>query len=223
MPYVRYLHGVGYDLLTFDLRNHGSSDPDRYPNLLMFSEDIRAAVDFVVRRASGEPRPIGVVGLSIGGAAAIHAAAHDDRIDSVVTVGALAHPGDVMRLEFGKRHVPYFPLVWLTFAYLQLRIGARFDRFAPVNVIGKARARILLVQGAEDTVVPVEQARRLAGAGSPATVRLWVVPGAGHSDCHEQPEFWGRIDTFLREVAPSRRGVTRRVPTDPSEGQGGST
>jgi pimeloyl-ACP methyl ester carboxylesterase len=205
MPYVRHLHRMGYDLLAFDLRNHGSSDPDRYPNLLMFSEDIRAAVDFVVGRTAGEPRPIGVIGLSVGGGAAIHAAARDDRISSVVTIGALAHPVDVMRPEFEKRHVPYFPVVWLTLAYLQLRIGARFDRFAPGNVIEKARARMLLVHGEADVVVPVEQARKLATAGNPATIRLWAIPGRGHSDCHDQPDFWQRIDAFLREAIPSPR------------------
>ncbi len=205
MPYVQHLHGMGYDLLAFDARNHGSSDADRYPNLLMFSEDIRAAVDFVVQRAARPPGPIGIIGLSVGGGAAIHAAAFDDRISSVVTVGAMAHPVDVMRPEFEKRHVPYFPVVWLTLEYLQLSIGARFDRFAPVNVIGRTHARMLLVHGEGDAVVPVEQARKLQRAGDSETVRLWTIAGRGHSDCHEQPDFWQRIDAFVREGAPSRR------------------
>jgi pimeloyl-ACP methyl ester carboxylesterase len=208
LAYVRQLHPRGYDLLAFDLRAHGSSDRDGYPNMLMFSEDIRAAVDFVASRGRG---PIGVVGLSVGGGAAIHAAAYDDRIDRVVTVGAVAHPVAVMRPEFEKRHVPYFPVVWLTLEYLQLRIGARFDRFAPVNVIGRAKARMLLVHGEEDAVVAVQQARSLARAGDPARVRLWTLPGRGHSDCHEEPGFWTAIDTFLREPmsatpAPGLRG-----------------
>jgi pimeloyl-ACP methyl ester carboxylesterase len=205
MPYVQHLHGLGYDLLAFDARNHGSSDRDRYPNLLMFSEDIRAAVDFVVQRTAGKPGPIGVIGLSVGGGAAIHAAAHDHRISRVVTVGAMAHPVDVMRPEFEKRHVPYFPVVWLTLEYLQLRIGARFDRFAPVNVIGKARARMLLVHGEDDIVVPIGQARKLVRAGNPEKIRLWVLRGRGHSDCHEEPDFWQRIDAFAREDVPARR------------------
>ena len=223
MPYVRHLHPLGYDLLTIDLRGHGSSDPDRYPNLLMFSEDIRAAVDFVVQRASGEARSIGVIGLSVGGGAAIHAAAHDDRINSVVTVGAMAHPIDVMRPEFEKRHVPYFPVVWLTFAYLQLRIGARFDQFAPVNVIENADARILLVHGEEDAVVPIAQGRALVQAGNPETVSLWAIPGKGHSDCHEEPDFWSRVDAFLREGIASRRAVTSGRSVDDPAGRRGAT
>jgi uncharacterized protein len=211
LPYVRHLHSLGYGLLAFDARNHGSSDPNRYPNLLMFSEDIRAAVDFVVRRA-GKPDLLGVIGLSVGGGAAVHAAAHDERIDRVVAVGAMAHPVDVMRPEFQKRHIPYVPVVWLTLEYLQLRIGARFDRFAPVHVIGRARARMLLVHGEDDTVVPVEQARKLLRAGSPATVWLWAIPGRGHSDCHEEPGFWDRIDAFVREDIP---GPPARDPSPP--------
>lgn len=224
MPYVRHLHSLGYELLAIDLRGHGSSDLDRYPNLLMFSEDIRAAVDFVAQRDSAERRSIGVIGLSVGGGAAIHAAAHDDRINSVVTVGAMAHPVDVMRPEFEKRHVPYFPVVWLTFAYLQLRIGARFDRFAPVNVIEKARARMLLVHGEDDAVVSIAQGCALVQAGNPETVSLWAIPGRGHSDCHEEPGFWQRVDTFVRERIPSRgAGTGGRLVDDPAGSRGGTT
>lgn len=198
MPYIEELHSRGYDLLAFDLRAHGSSDPEQYPNLLKFSEDIRAAVDFVASRTSGESERIGVIGLSVGGGATIHAAAADNRIKHAVTVGALAHPVDVMRLEFTSRHVPYVPLGWLMLAYLQLRMGVNFDRIAPVNVIQHAASRILLVHGEQDVVVPVEQGKRLRDAGNPVSTSLWTVPGRGHSDCHSHPDFWSRIESFLR-------------------------
>jgi len=129
MRYIEELHPRGYDLLAFDLRGHGSSDPDRYPNMLKFSEDIRAAVDLLEERSDGRLPPVGVVGLSVGGAAAIHAAAMDGRIGHVATVGAFAHPVDAMRAEFERRRVPYFPLVWLLMRYLELRMGLDFDRW----------------------------------------------------------------------------------------------
>ncbi len=200
--YIQNLHPKDYNLLVFDLRNHGSSDPDKYPNLLKFSEDIRAAVDFVVKQDSVVPGMIGVIGLSIGGAAAIHAASLDQRINSVVTVGAPAHPIDVMRLEFQKRHIPYFPLVWLFFKYLQFKIGVNFDSIAPVNNIRNAKAKILLIHGNQDVVVPIEQGKKLQNAGNPDTTHLWVIPEKGHSDCHYHPEFWKKVDSFLSETIP---------------------
>jgi len=202
MPYVRALHVLGCNLLAFDLRSHGSSDRDSYPNLLKFSQDIRAAVDFVMDHTSEEPTAIGVVGLSIGGGAAIHAAAADDRIQGVVAVGALAHPADVMRWEFTKRGVPYYPAGWLMLKYLQLRMGVNFNRIAPASVIQNAAARILLIHGEQDAVVPLAHGRRLLRAGKGETTRLWVVPDKGHSDCHEHPEFWNTVGSFLQETDP---------------------
>ena len=200
MPYVQALHPKGYDLLAFDLRSHGSSDRDTYPNMLKFSEDIRAAVNFLTTQASEVPSEIGVIGLSVGGGAAIHAAAADERIRVAVTVGAIAHPVDVMRLEFAKKLLPYFPVGWLMLKYLQLRIGVNFNRVAPVNVIPRTTAKILLIHGDQDTVVPLQEGRKLLRAGNPDTALLWVVPEKGHSDCHEHPEFWARVGSFLEEV-----------------------
>ena len=110
LPYVRALLPTGYNLLAFDLRSHGSSDPDTYPNMLKFSEDISGAVDYLTTRASKVSSEIGVIGLSVGGGAAIHAAASDERISVAVTVGAIAHPVDVMKLEFAKKRLPYYPV-----------------------------------------------------------------------------------------------------------------
>jgi pimeloyl-ACP methyl ester carboxylesterase len=200
IPYIQKLHPRDYNLLVFDFRNHGSSDPDKYPNLLKFSEDIRATVDFVVEQVSVEPGRIGVIGLSVGGGAAIHAAAFDNRIKSVVTIGALAHPVDVMRLEFQKRHVPYFPLAWLFLKYLQFKMGINFAHIAPVNNIRDAKANILLIHGEQDVVVPIDQGRQLQNAGNPETTQLWIVPGKGHSDCHDHPEFWKKVESFLQKA-----------------------
>jgi pimeloyl-ACP methyl ester carboxylesterase len=194
---VQALHPVGHDLLAFDLRSHGSSDRDSYPNMVKFSEDIRAVVDFIVTTQRGDPTAVAVLGLSVGGAAAIHAAAADHRIRTVVAVGSLANPLDLMTREFAKRHLPPFPVGWLILKYLQLRIGVNFNRVAPVNVIRNATARILLIHGARDSVVPVQDGERLERAANPSTTRLWVVPDRGHSDCHEHPEFWRRVVAHL--------------------------
>ncbi|MFQ5709593.1 MAG: alpha/beta hydrolase [bacterium] len=209
LPYIQNLHPKGYNLLAFDARNHGSSDSDRFSSLLKFAEDIRAALDFVEKQENVDASRIGVLGLSVGGAAAIYAAAHDRRLNSVVTVGAFAHPADVMRLEFGRRHLPYFPLVWLMFKYIQFKIGATFEQIAPVNNIPKTRAKILLVHGDQDAVVPVAQAEKLEEAGNPGRIVLWRMEDKGHSDCHLHPEFWQKVDSFLRGTWDNEQVATQ--------------
>lgn len=195
--YIRALYPHGFNMLAFDSRNHGNSDEDEYSTMVKFAEDIQAAVDFVENRNHSDNTDIGVIGLSIGGAAALYAASQDSRIRKVVTVGAFAHPGDIMRIELSKRHVPYFPLVWLLFKYIENKIGKKLDDIAPVNNIQKTQADILLIHGQDDQVVYPEHAQRLKQAGDPERVDLWLIPGKGHSNCHTHPEFWDRLISFF--------------------------
>ncbi len=195
LPFVRELHGAGYDLLAFDARSHGSSSSDGTANMLKFSEDIRAALDEAERRGA-RPDRLGVLGLSVGGAAALHAAAHDARIRAVVTVGAFANPGNLMRDELGGKGVPAL-LVPAVLRYAEYSIGARLDEIAPEHQIAAISAPVLLVHGEDDATVPAEHARRLAAAGGD-TVRLLMLPGRGHSDCNRDPLFWPTVTEMLR-------------------------
>ncbi len=200
LPYIRNMHERGFNLLAFDARHHGSSDPDKFSSMLKFAEDISSAIDFIINQKQVDDQKIGVLGLSIGGAGTIYAAAHDDRIKAAVTVGAFAHPATVMKLEFSRRRVPYFPLVWLLFRFMEFRIGVKFDEIAPVKNISILRAHLLLIHGVLDQTVPVEQGEYLYSMSNPDRTKLWLQQERGHSDCHREVGFWDRIDTFFKKV-----------------------
>ncbi len=198
LPYIQRLYPMGYNLLAFDSRNHGSSDRDGYSSMLKFAEDIMAAVDFLKQQPCVDMEKIGVTGLSIGGAASVFAAAQDHRIKSVITVGAFAHPVDMMRPELKKRHIPT-PIINMFLKYVELKIGTSFDSFAPVNNIARADAHFLIIHGTADETVPAEHADRLKSAGLPGKVELWRVPEKGHSNCNHHPDFWKRVEEFLNK------------------------
>ena len=196
MSFIKQLHPAGYNLLAFDSRCHGKSDDDKFSSMVKFMEDIRAAIDYSEKLPNVDINSVGVLGLSIGGAATIYAAALDKRIKSVVTGGAFAHPTKVMEIEFKKRKIPYYPFIWLIFKYMEFRIGAKFDEIAPSNNIMKSNANIFLIHGIDDVTVPIEQANELFQAGNPDKVKLWKVDGKGHSDCNHHPEFWNKVIGF---------------------------
>ena len=207
LPYIRNFHRLGYNLLAFDARNHGSSTPVKTPNVWTFTQDTCAAVNFIAESHLVSSQEIGAVGLSIGGGAVINAAALDERIHSVITVGAFSHPVEVMKLGFQEKHIPYIPFGWLLFKYMRFRFGLDFNKIAPINNIPNAHADIFLVHGDEDSTVPLAQGKALLEAGNPDTVHLWAVPGKGHSDCHTHPRFWEKINSFIQETLPiNKRG-----------------
>jgi pimeloyl-ACP methyl ester carboxylesterase len=133
----------------------------------------------------------------VGGAAAIYAAAHDSRIRTVVTVGAFAHPGEVMRLELVQRGIPSV-LIPAILRYVEWQVGAGLDDIAPEHQIASLEIPVLLIHGEQDVVVPAEHGRRLAAAGASTTI--WVVPDHGHSDCDRHPDFWPTLIDFLRDT-----------------------
>ncbi len=202
LPYIQELHPLGYNLLAFDARNHGSSSPEKHPTVWTFTQDVLAAIGFVAEKYPTAAKKLGLFGLSVGGGAAINASALDERIQSVVTVGAFSHPVEVMKLEFEKKHIPYFPLVWLLFKYLRVRFGLNFDKIAPVNHIGHAQADIFLIHGDVDETIPLEQGETLFKAGKPEKTRFWIVPGKGHSDCNTHIQFLEKVKAFLQETIP---------------------
>ncbi|MBN1650236.1 MAG: alpha/beta hydrolase [Bacteroidales bacterium] len=194
-PYLRKLCCRGFNMLAFDARGHGNSHKDGPMTMLKFAEDIESAIDAILSNKKQVNKEISLIGLSIGGAASILAARRDKRISKVVTVGAFAHPLEVMRKQLSDRYVPYIPFTWLFFKFMKWRIKIDFDAIAPVNNIKKAKADFLLIHGIDDKVVPLEQAYQLKKAQP--NLELWAIPNRGHSNCHLENGFWDKISDFL--------------------------
>lgn len=199
MAFIKKLQPAGYNLLAFDSRSHGKSDDDKYSSMVKFTEDIRATIDYAEKLPNVDTKRIGVLGLSIGGAASIYAASLDNRIKSVVTVGAFSHPKKVMGLEFKKRKIPKFPIVWFVFKYMEFRIGKKLNDIAPSNTIAKTDASIFLIHGIDDATVPIEQADELYNSSNHSNTTLWKIEGKAHSDCNHHSEFWDKVLRFYED------------------------
>jgi len=203
MAYIRELHPRGYNLLAFDARNHGNSTLVMHPTVGTFTEDILDVVNYVLNSEKLISPEIGLVGLSIGGGAAIAAAGQDGRIQAVITVGALSHPIKVMSAHFEEKHIPKFIASFL-FGYMRYRHGIDFNKIAPLTHIPNAKAEIMLIHGENDETIPIVQAEDFLVA-NPEKTQLWIVPEMGHSDCHRHPQFWEKVSVFLEGSLPTKR------------------
>lgn len=196
-PYMRKLCCNGFNMLAFDARGHGNSHPEGLMNMSKFAEDIESAIAYIESDSSIENKSISLIGLSIGGASSIYAASKNYQVEKVVTVGAFAHPAEVVRKQLSDRYVPYFPFTWLFFNIISWKTGIDFEAIAPVNTIAKAQAKFLLIHGDKDKVVPLEQAKKLKQAQP--KVDLWIIPERGHSNCHLEDGFWEKVIGFLQK------------------------
>jgi fermentation-respiration switch protein FrsA (DUF1100 family) len=202
---------LGATTLLFDFRDHGASDGAARGMSMGYREaaDVSAAVRYL--KGVGGVQRVVVVGVSLGGASAVLAAAADPAIDGVVAEGTmssfeayLADRGEVLLARRpGGRLLAALPPVWprLVTAYTAWRAGAP-RIVAPVDVIERIAPRpLLLIQGTADEYVGPAHAQRLyARAGSPK--ELWLVPGATHGQAFAAApeEYRERIAALLASL-----------------------
>jgi fermentation-respiration switch protein FrsA (DUF1100 family) len=170
---VSDLVASGLSVLAIDLRGHGQSDRARMTYGWKERLDVRGGVAWLLAQGY-EPGRIGVLGASMGGAAAFAAAAEDDAIGAVATDCAFADFGRVLQLHFPRVLPMRSGRLFLpgTLVAARMIAGAYLNDFRPVEHARRMRGRPALVIHAQgDPFIPVSHAHELAQA---ADAELWV-------------------------------------------------
>jgi dipeptidyl aminopeptidase/acylaminoacyl peptidase len=211
LPLAEFLY-PHYNVLLLDHRGHGESDGRR--TTIGYEErlDVHGAVDLLLERGLG---PVGIFGMSMGGATAILAAAEDPRIAAVVADSPYARLRWAVQQSATLRGYP--AILAPTIAYLgclttSLHLRYRMRAFDPVEVVDRIAPRpLLLIHGTEDEIVPVASAHALfASAGEPK--ELWLVEGLKHCRALEEANetFKTRVLGFFdRWLAAADHGAPR--------------
>jgi pimeloyl-ACP methyl ester carboxylesterase len=197
LPVSDALIDLGLDTLLLDARGHGRSDDVAVSSMPAFADDLRAALRWMRTTDRVDAgRPV-LVGHSVGAGACLFVAADDAGIAGVVSLASMADPRDLMAGLMGPR-VPS-PFARLAFLYIEHVIGHRFREFAPIYTIGRGHVPVLLLHGARDATVPVEDAYRLH-ARAPSTSTLVIVEEADHFSIEALDSARPELTEFLKEV-----------------------
>jgi dienelactone hydrolase len=177
--------------------------------------DITAAVSFLGRQPGVHQGRIAVLGLSMGGEQAIAAAGTDPRIRAVVGEGVTGMQlADHDWLPHGIDGVLTRGMEWVMYTAAGLLSDA--PRPTPLRDAIRATAPrpVLIIAGGAVADEPI--AARWFQAASPATVHIWVVPHAGHTQgLATAPQAWeARVISFLNaalnpEATSSREPAAR--------------
>jgi fermentation-respiration switch protein FrsA (DUF1100 family) len=187
----------GYGALLFDFRAHGESMGEVTTYGYKEAEDIIGALAFL-RNERGVER-IGVLGMSMGAAAAIRAAALSPEIKAVVAVSPYADFGEVARGWIPAK-VPYFPFGFLIIKFGEWQIGVKLSDIKPIDDVASVSPRpVFIIHGLDDDVVPSEHASRLHNAALEPK-DLWLIPSAGHIISIQTEGFEERVINFLDEA-----------------------
>lgn len=185
LPFAEFLHRSGFNVLTFNSRARATSGGEYVTLGALEQEDLISIVDFAARRPEVDPGRIGVLGVSLGGATAILAAAADQQIRAVVDDCGFSDASSAIAASFQHFiHLPAMPFAPITVWIASYRAGFDIERVRPVDVIGQISPRpILIIHGLDDYLIPVANSERnFAAAREPK--ELWLVPGAKHAESH---------------------------------------
>lgn len=194
---ARLLLREGVSVLLVDLQAHGESPGDRITLGFRESANARAALAWLrSRRLHG---PVGIIGVSLGGAAVL-LGPQPIGVDAVVL--EMVYPDIRVALEnrVRMRLGPLAPLLApLLVAQLRPRVGAGPGDLRPIEGIARLGAPVLVVAGERDRHTTLAESEALFAAAA-APKERWIVAGAHHQDfLAKDPEgYRARVVGFLR-------------------------
>jgi uncharacterized protein len=201
MRRARMLNGIGFSVLAFDFQAHGESTGARITFGYLEARDADAAVAFMRKRLPAER--LGIVGSSLGGAAALLGPG-PLAVDALVLEAVYPEIGAAIanRVRFFLGpvvgDVSAEPLSYLFQLLLGPILGVRPVDLRPIDRIGEVRVPLLVASGTRDNRTPLSEAKDLfARAREPKT--FWAVDGAGHVDleAYAPEEYRRRVVPFL--------------------------
>ncbi len=194
-PWVEMLRHQGFNLLLFDFRAMGQSDGRQSTIGYEEVNDLTGALDYLGGREETRDLPIGVFGLSMGGAVALMTAADDDRI-----VAAAAHASyATLETAIDRRFRLFLGPLAVAVARLAVGFGRGWLKahprdVSPLRAIGKISPRpVLLFHGGRDILTrPSDSGRLFEAAGEPKTLHL--LPRSWHRSINpSEREEYGRV------------------------------
>ncbi len=196
---AEFLHAQGFTVLAPDFQAHGESQGEHITFGALESLDAAAALAYIRRVAPAER--VGVIGVSMGGAATLLGpgplAANAFVLESVYPT---------IRNAVSDRLAAWFgPLGgvarWFTSSVIDAvssDAGVSESELQPIERIGHLDAPLLLISGTADRYTPLVEAESLY-AHAPARKSFWAVAGAGHEDflVYDRSQYERRVGAFL--------------------------
>lgn len=178
---ARFLSRAGYSVLLFDFQAHGESSGKQITFGFLESKDAQAAINFLRVNAPGEK--IGVIGVSMGGAAVLLS---NPPLDVNAAVLEMIYPSmnqaisNRLERRLGSWSGALTPLLsW----QLKPRLGISADDLRPIDKVSSFTVPKLFIAGEQDRHTTLAESRQMFSAASEPK-ELWVVPRGEHIDLY---------------------------------------
>lgn len=210
---------AGYGVLLYDLRRHGRSPAEFSTIGYDERHDVEAAMRFVRARAPGQK--IVLMGVSMGAAATLLAAAENANDQDVIAVVAessflsfadtVRHHVSLIRLPRGVG-VPAFPFATLLLEFTAWRMNFRVADFDLRRAVGRIQRPVLFIGSSRDVRMPNETVLEplYAAAPNPLKRKLIVTGDAathGHAYDTDPALYMATVLDFLQTAERAAAGT----------------
>jgi pimeloyl-ACP methyl ester carboxylesterase len=197
-----------YNLVIFDLRNHGQSEAAPTTQGVREAGDLKAVIDWL--QATKGPDQIALLGVSMGGATVLNEADSDERIDAVIVESTHATLANATQARLDNSGYPLsMPGSWAILLGTLIRTGEDVSSADPVQAIARLDERpVLIISGGQDVSIGANDADDLLAAAEEADtpVELHICDAAVHAESNKTcpDDYVGWVLGFLeRALAPA--------------------
>ncbi len=200
---IKFLRSKGYGVLAFDFQGSGESEGRILTFGFRESLDAEAAVRFARERRPDAK--IGVIGISMGGAAFL-LSKNMPQVDALVLEmvyptmqGAIDNRLNMWLFSGAKA---LSPLLTIQF---RPRLGVTVDDLRPIDHLPGRKFPLLLIAGENDRMTTIEESKQLFEAANEPK-EMWIVPGADHQDLWKFSgrEYQNRVLKFFSDKINDR-------------------
>jgi fermentation-respiration switch protein FrsA (DUF1100 family) len=169
---------AGNNVLLFDWRSRGQSDVAQHSLAYYELRDAEAAVAYAFNRIP--TARIGLMGYSMGASVALLLAAREPHVAAIAADCPFTGIAEVVAHGAAQLRLPPQLVVPMADKLTSWRFGYRFGAVRPIEAVAAISPRpLLLIHGADDSLIPVSHAHELFAAAREPKQR-WIVEGAEH-------------------------------------------
>ncbi|MCB9492827.1 MAG: alpha/beta fold hydrolase [Epsilonproteobacteria bacterium] len=173
-----------WNMISFDFRAHGQSEGSITTIGCHEYKDVLAAVDYVKQEAkqSGKELPLIVLGVSMGGAAALKAAESSSNMCNVLVIDSTyaSLNATVMKGFARMSGLPLYPFFTMTRMMFHFFAQCDLHEMEMTRSVKKIKQPMLFIHSCVDSMISPSSALKLWASSDQEKCKLWVGPSCRH-------------------------------------------
>jgi len=167
----------GFNVLLYDIRNHGESDKDNGRVAAGNKEykDVLGAWDYLVKVKGFSPERVGLYAISLGAGTSLMAFGQEPRAAALFVDSPFFNLPEIIKAELARNNYP--TLLWTPTTLMARLTGENLLAQDPADAINNDNGRpIYVVHGTADTRVSINQTYELESLARAkgANVTVWI-------------------------------------------------